>query len=49
MINLKKFCFINEYIVYFEFVISFDGLKMDSEKAKEIHEWPTSKNVTELR
>ncbi len=38
-----------EEIVYFGFVISTDGLKMDPEKVKEILEWPTPKNVGEVR
>ena len=38
-----------EEIVYLGFVISADGLKMDPEKAKTILEWPTPKNVGEVR
>ena len=38
-----------EEIVYLEFVISDNGLKMDLEKVKEILEWPTPKNVGEVR
>ena len=35
--------------MYLGFVISADGLKMDPEKVKEILEWPTPKNVSEVR
>ena len=38
-----------EEIVYLGFVISVDGLKMDPEKVKEILEWPTLENVSEVR
>ena len=38
-----------EEIVYLGFVISADGLKMDPEKVKEILEWPTPKNISEVR
>ena len=38
-----------EEIVYLEFVISADGLKMDPQKVKEILEWPTPENVGEVR
>ena len=38
-----------EDIVYLGFFISTDGLKMDLEKVKEILEWPTPKNVSEVR
>ena len=38
-----------EEIVYLGFVISADGLKMDPEKFKAILEWPTPKDVGEVR
>ena len=38
-----------EEIVYLGFVISVDGLRMDPKKVKEILEWPTPKNVGEVR
>ena len=38
-----------EEIVYFGFVILDDDLKMDLEKVKDILEWPTPKNVGEVR
>ena len=49
LINLKKCSFMQEEIVYLGFVISTDGLKMDPEKVKAILEWPTPKNVVEVR
>ena len=38
-----------EEIVYLGFFISVDGLKMDPEKVKEILEWCTPENVSEVR
>ena len=38
-----------EEIVYLEFVISTNSVKMDLEKVKEIMEWPTLENVGEVR
>ena len=49
MINLKKCSFMQEEIVCLGFVISVDGLKLNLEKVKTILEWPTPKNVGEVR
>ena len=49
LINLKKCTFMHEYIVYLEFLILADGLKMHPEKVKAILEWLTPKNVSEVR
>ena len=49
MINFKKCSFVQDEIVYFGFVILVDGLRMDLEKVKAILEWPTSKNISEVR
>ena len=38
-----------EEIMYLGFVISAHGLKMDPEKVKAILEWPTPKNVGDVR
>ena len=38
-----------EEIVYLGFVVLVDGLKKDPEKVKAILEWPTPKNVGEVR
>ena len=45
LINLKKYSFMQEEIVYLGFVILVDRLKMDLEKVKAILEWPIPKNV----
>ena len=49
LINLKKCSFMQEKIVYLGFVISANSLRMDPKKVKEILEWPTPRNVGEVR
>lgn len=49
LINLKKFPFMKEEIVYLGFVISANGLKMDLKKVRVILDWPTPENVGEVR
>ena len=49
LINLKKCIFAKRELVYLGFVISPEGLKMDSEKVKAILEWPTPRSATEVR
>ena len=36
-------------LVYLGFLISQEGLKMDPEKVKAISDWPSPKNVFEVR
>ena len=38
-----------EELVYLGFVVSREGLKMDQDKVKVILEWPSPKNVFEVR
>ena len=49
LINLQKCTFMQEESVYLSFVVSREGLKMDQEKVKAILEWPSPKNVFEVR
>ena len=49
LINLQKCTFMQEELVYLGFVTSREGLKMDQEKVKAILEWPSPKNVFEVR
>ena len=44
MINLKKYSFMQEEIVYLGFVISLDGLKMDPKKIKSNFECVDTKH-----
>ena len=36
-------------LLFLGFVVSGDGIQVDEEKIKAIHEWPTPKTVTEVR
>jgi hypothetical protein len=47
--NLKKCRFLQESLVFMGFVISIKGVKMDSEKVKEILEWPSPQSITKVR
>ena len=49
LVNMKKCTFMKKELVYLGFVVSDEGLKMDPEKVKEITEWPTPRNVFEVR
>ena len=49
LINLKKCTFMKEELVYLGFVISEEGLKMDSQKVKDILKWPTPKCSFDVR
>ncbi|XP_023639604.1 uncharacterized protein LOC111830949 [Capsella rubella] len=47
--NLKKCTFCTDNLVFLGFVVSADGIKVDEEMVKEIQEWPSPKNVSEVR
>ena len=47
--NLHNFLFMQTKLVYIDFVISRDELKMDLEKVKEIIDWHFPKNIFEVR
>jgi hypothetical protein len=49
LINLKKSSFMKTKLIYLGFVISSNELKMDPEKVKVIREWPSPKNIFEVR
>lgn len=46
---MKKHSFMKEEIVYLEFFICVDGLRIDLEKVKVIIEWPKNENMSEVR
>ena len=48
-INLKKCSFVKKELVYLEFVVTVECLKMDLEKVKAILEWLTPKSAIEVR
>ncbi|XP_022151643.1 uncharacterized protein LOC111019551 [Momordica charantia] len=47
--NLKKCNFCMEMINFLGFVISKQGVEVDTEKVKAIREWPTPKNASEIK
>lgn len=47
--NLKKCSFCTNQIVFLGYVVSARGIEVDEEKVKAIKEWPTPKNVSEVR
>eukprot|EP00253_Pinus_taeda_P014867 PITA_14867 len=49
LLNLKKFSFMKEELVYLGFVVYAEGLNMDPEKIKAIIGWPSPKGVFEVR
>ena len=49
MINVKKCTFMKTELVYLGFVISREGLKMDPKNAQAIIDWPSPRNIFEVR
>ena len=49
LINLKKCTFLQRELIYLGFVIAENELKMDPEKVTAIINWPSPKNLFEVR
>ncbi|XP_057820692.2 uncharacterized mitochondrial protein AtMg00860-like [Cryptomeria japonica] len=47
--NLKKCSFMKESLVFLGFIVSTEGIKIHSEKVREILEWPIPKSIIEVR
>ena len=47
--NLKKCVFMTNSLLFLGYVVSSEGIKVDEEKVKAIREWPTPKNVSNVR
>ena len=47
--NLKKCVFMTNSLLFLGYVVSNEGIKVDEEKVKAIREWPTLKNVSDVR
>ena len=47
--NLKKCVFMTNSLLFLSYVVSSEGIKVDEEKVKAIREWPTPKNVSDVR
>jgi hypothetical protein len=48
-VNLTKCKFMTSSLLFLGFIVSADGIKVDEEKIRAIREWPTPKNVSEVR
>ena len=46
---MNKCTFVDPELVYLGFVILRDGLKMDPEKVQAIIDWPSPRNIFEVR
>jgi hypothetical protein len=49
LINMKKSSFMKTELIYLGFVISTDKLRMDPDKVEVIKNWPSPKNIFEVR
>ena len=49
IINMKKCSLLKKELMYLGFVVSEEQLKMDLEKVQAILNWPTPRNVYEVR
>jgi hypothetical protein len=49
LINLNKSYFMKKELIYLGFAVSSNELKMDSEKVKAIKEWPSPRNIFEVK
>jgi hypothetical protein len=49
LINMKKSSFIKTKLIYLGFVISANELRMDPDKVEVIKNWPSTRNVFEVR
>jgi hypothetical protein len=49
LINVKKYSFMKMELIYLGFVISTDELSMDPDKMEVIKNWPSPKNIFEVR
>jgi hypothetical protein len=49
LINMKKSSFMNTEIIYLGFVISANELRMDLDKVEVIKNWPSPRNIFEVR
>ena len=47
--NLKKCVFMRDSLLFLGYVVSSEGIKVDEDKVKAIREWPTPKNMSDVR
>lgn len=47
--NLEKCVFCTDHVIFLGFIVSSKGVHVDESKVKAFQEWPTPKNVSEVR
>jgi hypothetical protein len=47
--NLEKCVFCTDHVIFLGFIVSSKVVHVDESKVKAIQEWPTPKNVSEVR
>ena len=47
--NLEKYVFMRDSLLFLGYVMSSEGIKVYEDKVKAIKEWPTPKNVSDVR
>nr|GFA32789.1 transposon Ty3-G Gag-Pol polyprotein [Tanacetum cinerariifolium] len=48
-INLKKCNFLTDKLLFWGFVITFHGIRVDEDKVRAIREWPKPQGISEVR
>ena len=48
-INLKKWSFLTDKLLFLGYVVSADGIHVDEDKVHAVREWPTPKTVSDVR
>jgi hypothetical protein len=49
LINMRKYSFMKKELIYLGFIISANELKMDLDKVEVIKNWPSPRNIFEVR
>ena len=47
--NTEKCVFCMDHVIFLGFIVSSQGVQIDLEKVKAIQDWPTPKNISEVR
>ena len=47
--NVEKCVFCMDHVIFLGFIVSSQGVQVDPEKVKAIQDWPTPKNISEVR
>ena len=47
-INLKKYSFLTDKLLFLGYVVSVDGIHVDEDKVHAVREWPTPKTMSDV-